>query len=40
MQLHADWAVTLACAGTCPYVPGMVEDWNIADSAGPAEEVR
>jgi hypothetical protein len=40
MQLHANWAVTLACAGTCPYVPGMVEDWNIADSAGPAEEVR
>jgi arsenate reductase len=21
MQLHADWAVTLACGATCPYVP-------------------
>src|SRR5215212_1869159 len=21
MQLHADWAVTLACGVTCPYVP-------------------
>jgi arsenate reductase len=41
MQLHADWAVTLACGGTCPYVPGMVEDWDVPDPAGrPLEEVR
>ncbi len=41
MQLHADWAVTLACGGTCPYVPAMVEDWNIPDPADrPLEEVR
>lgn len=31
MQLHADWAITLAC---CPYVPGLVEDWDIPDRAG------
>jgi arsenate reductase len=24
MQLHADWAVTLACGAGCPYVPSMV----------------
>jgi protein-tyrosine-phosphatase len=41
MQLHADWAITLACGGTCPYVPGIVEDWDIPDPAGrPLEEVR
>jgi protein-tyrosine-phosphatase len=41
MQLHADWAVTLNCGGTCPFVPGVVEDWDIADPAGrPLEEVR
>jgi arsenate reductase len=41
MQLHADWAVTLACGGTCPYVPGSVEDWDVPDPAGrPPEEVR
>lgn len=41
MQLHADWAVTLACGGTCPYVPGMVEDWDVPDPAGrPLDEVR
>lgn len=41
MQLHADWAITLACGGTCPYVPGIVEDWDIPDPAGkPIEEVR
>jgi arsenate reductase len=33
-QLHADWAVTLACGGTCPFVPTTVEDWDIADPAG------
>lgn len=41
MQLHADWAITLACGGDCPYVPGLVEDWDVADPAGrPLEEVR
>ena len=41
MQLHADWAITLACGGTCPYVPGIVEDWDIPDPAGrPLAEVR
>src|SRR5918999_5133910 len=36
MQLHADWAVTLACGASCPYVPAVVEDWDIADPAGGA----
>lgn len=41
MQLHADWAITLACGATCPYVPTMVEDWDVPDPAGkPIEEVR
>lgn len=41
MQLHADWAVTLACGAQCPYVPTTVEDWDIPDPAGrPLEEVR
>ena len=41
MQLHADWAVTLACGAQCPYVPTTVEDWDIPDPAGkPVEEVR
>jgi arsenate reductase len=40
-QLHADWAITLACAGTCPYVPTAVEDWDVADPRGRSlEEVR
>jgi protein-tyrosine-phosphatase len=34
MQLHADWAITLGCGGSCPYVPTMVEDWKIPDPAG------
>jgi len=34
MQLHADWAVTLACGATCPFVPSVVEDWDITDPAG------
>lgn len=34
MQLHADWAVTLACGATCPFVPGVVEDWDVPDPAG------
>jgi arsenate reductase len=41
MQLHADWAITLACGATCPYVPTTVEDWDIPDPAGqPIEQVR
>ncbi len=41
MQLHADWAVTLACGAQCPYVPTTVEDWDIPDPAGRTlEEVR
>jgi arsenate reductase (thioredoxin) len=41
MQLHADWAITLACGAKCPYVPSIVEDWNIADPADrPIDEVR
>ena len=41
MQLHADWAITLACGAQCPYVPTTVEDWDIPDPAGkPLEEVR
>ena len=41
MQLHADWAITLACGATCPYVPTMVEDWDIPDPAGMSlDEVR
>jgi protein-tyrosine-phosphatase len=41
MQLHADWAITLACGAKCPYVPSVVEDWDVADPAGqPLEQVR
>lgn len=41
MQLHADWAITLACGAECPYVPTIVEDWDIPDPAGrPLDEVR
>ena len=41
MQLHADWAITLACGGSCPYVPGIVEDWDIPDPVGlPLDDVR
>jgi arsenate reductase len=41
MQLHADWAITLACGATCPYVPTSVEDWDIPDPAGKTvDEVR
>jgi protein-tyrosine-phosphatase len=41
MQLHADWAITLACGATCPYVPTTVEDWDIPDPAGKTlEETR
>ena len=41
MQLHADWAITLACGAQCPFGPSIVEDWNVADPAGRSiEEVR
>jgi arsenate reductase (thioredoxin) len=41
MQLHADWAITLACGAKCPYVPSVVEDWDASDPAGrPIQEVR
>jgi protein-tyrosine-phosphatase len=41
MQLHADFAVTLNCAGECPYVAAKVEDWDVRDPAGqPLEVVR
>lgn len=41
MQLHADWAITLACGATCPFVPTTVEDWDIPDPAGKSlEETR
>ena len=41
MQLHADWAITLACGARCPYVPTTVEDWDIPDPAGkPIDEAR
>jgi arsenate reductase (thioredoxin) len=41
MQLHADWAITLACGARCPYVPSVVEDWDVSDPAErPIEEVR
>ena len=41
MQLHADWAITLACGGQCPYVPAVVEDWDIPDPVGRTlDEVR
>ena len=41
MQLHADFAVTLNCASSCPYVPATVEDWEVDDPHDrPLEEVR
>ncbi len=41
MQLHADWAITLACGARCPFVPTTVEDWDVPDPAGLSlEEVR
>ena len=36
-----DMAITLNCQASCPYVPGLVEDWDVADPAGrPLDEVR
>jgi protein-tyrosine-phosphatase len=41
MQLHADKAITLNCQGSCPYVIGGVEDWDVDDPADqPLEKVR
>ena len=41
MQLHADWAITLACGAQCPYVPPTVEDWDIPEPGEkPIEGVR
>jgi arsenate reductase (thioredoxin) len=41
MQLHADWAITLHCQASCPYVAGAVEDWDVDDPADrPIEQVR
>jgi arsenate reductase (thioredoxin) len=42
MQLHADKAITLNCqGGSCPYVLGGIEDWEVDDPAGrPLEKVR
>jgi arsenate reductase (thioredoxin) len=41
MQLHADWAVTMGCGDACPYVPTMVENWDVPDPAGlPLADVR
>lgn len=41
MQLHADKAITLNCQGSCPYVIGGIEDWEVDDPAGqPIERVR
>jgi arsenate reductase len=41
IQLHADWAVTLACGAHCPFVPTVVEDWDVPDPAGKSlDEVR
>lgn len=41
MQLHADKAITLNCQGSCPYVIGGIEDWEVDDPAGqPLEKAR
>ena len=41
MQLHADFAVTLACGAECPYVAADVEEWDTPDPSGRSlEEVR
>ena len=41
MQLHADWAVTMACGDACPTCPPRSRTGTIADPAGqPIEEVR
>lgn len=41
MQLHADWAVTMGCGDSCPYVPTTIDAWDIPDPAGrPIDAVR
>ena len=41
MQQHATWAVTMGCGDACPYVPSIVEEWDIPDPAAkPLDEVR
>jgi arsenate reductase (thioredoxin) len=41
MQLHSDKAITLNCQGSCPYVIGGIEDWEVDDPADqPLEAVR
>jgi arsenate reductase (thioredoxin) len=41
MQLHADKGITLNCQGSCPYLIGGVEDWEVDDPAEqPLEKVR
>lgn len=41
MQRRADWAVTMGCGDACPYVPSIVEEWDIPDPADkPLAEVR
>ncbi len=41
MQLHADWAITMGCGDACPYVPTVVEAWDIPDPVDrPIEDVR
>jgi arsenate reductase len=41
MQLRADRAVTMGCGDVCPYVPTIVDAWDIPDPAGrPLDEVR
>ncbi|HTU80073.1 MAG TPA: arsenate reductase ArsC [Solirubrobacteraceae bacterium] len=41
MQRRADLAVTMGCRDACPYVPCIVEEWDVPDPAGkPLEEVR
>ncbi len=41
MQLHADWAITMGCGDACPYVPTVVEAWDVPDPRGrPIEDVR
>src|SRR5687767_11473520 len=33
-QLHADWAITMGCGDACPFVPTIVEDWDLPDPRG------
>jgi protein-tyrosine-phosphatase len=41
MQLQADWAITMGCGDACPYVPTMVQAWDIPDPAHrPLPDVR